>query len=118
MWDRGVTQNLIFGFYICLPWRNEYKQLFVVEFLPKYLAYCKGNAKFLKDLQICQKFDWKKLEKSHVSEYSFHLNSQVYPEILFRVPDILIPNSSELYREGSFYVGENMSSLCMYSVEL
>ena len=88
MWDRGVTQNLIFGFSICLPWRNEYKQLFVVEFLPKYLAYCKGNAKFLKNLQICQKFDWKKLEKSHVSEYSFHLTSQVYPEILFRVPDI------------------------------
>ena len=48
-----------------------------------------------------------------------YLTVQVYPEILFRVPDILIPNSSELYREGSFYVGENnMSSLCMYSVEL
>lgn len=47
-----------------------------------------------------------------------YLTVQVYPEILFRVPDILIPNSSELYGEGSFYVGENMSSLCMYSVEL
>ena len=47
-----------------------------------------------------------------------YLTVQVYPEILFRVPDILIPNSSELYGGGSFYVGENMSSLCMYSVEL